>query len=331
MIPNDFDDELIDYYEARFNLADRQARRQRRHQPKKSQREIVSELADLSELISERYDLFEMSYKPARFEEGWLHGSLRPFYDQQLILDVVAKLKGGKEASVYRCVGHPTTGHEWLAAKVYRPRKLRNLRNDKQYRQGRAVLTADGRAVKRNDHRMMRALGKKSDFGAQVAHTSWLMHEFTTLQRLHAAGAAVPEPIAAAENAILMGYRGSAQRAAPTLHEIDLPEGEAAALFQVVLDNVERLLQEGLIHGDLSAYNILYWEGEITLIDFPQITYIKSNPDAHAILARDLVRVCDYFARQGVPCDPEPLLAGLWERYGVEEEEFLWPEIDMSD
>src|SRR5205085_1795840 len=138
----------------------------------------------------------------------------------------------GKEASVYCCKAHPATGVELLAAKVYRPRQFRNLRNDKMYREGRPLLTADGNVAKRTDHRLMRAVGKKSEFGVQVQHTSWLMYEYTTLERLFREGAAVPCPVSAAENAILMGFQGDAQRAAPTLIEVAPEPDEAESLFR---------------------------------------------------------------------------------------------------
>lgn len=281
------------------------------YSPKKSQHALVEELTDSAEL----HENFVTTYQPARHETEWLISSLYDFYDQELIHDVLSRVKGGKEASVYCCAAHPTTGLALVAAKVYRPRKFRNLRNDKLYREGRNVLTAEGGAVKNNDHRTMRALGKKSAFGVQVQHTSWLMHEFTTLQRLYDAGAAVPQPIAASDNAILMGYVGSATRAASTLNEVSLTPEEAGPLFAETLRNIELLLQHGLIHGDLSAYNILYWEGRVTLIDFPQITDSRTNSSALPILQRDIERVCEYFARQGVPSDPDSLVADLWRRY----------------
>ncbi|HLZ09044.1 MAG TPA: RIO1 family regulatory kinase/ATPase, partial [Chloroflexota bacterium] len=220
---------------------------------------------------------FKMSYPPAKFEAVWLRSSLRSFFEQDLIVDVVAQVKGGKEANVYRCVAHPRTGFELLAAKVYRPRQFRNLSNDQLYREGRQVLTGDGRPAKATDQRIMRALGKKTAFGVQIGHTSWLMHEYTTLERISRAGGAVPRPVSANENALLMTYQGDARQAAPSLQEVRLGRREAAPLFREVLRNVELLLQHGLIHGDLSAYNILYWEGEVTLIDFPQVTEVRSN------------------------------------------------------
>ncbi len=207
-------------------------------------------------------------------------------------------------------------GVELVAAKVYRPCAFRNLRNDHVYREGRAVLTSEGRAVKSSDGRMMRALGKKTDFGAQVQHTSWLMYEYTTLERLHQAGIAVPPPIAAGENAIVMGYIGSRTGAAPTLSEVGLRPDEATGLFRDVVQSMETMLREGVIHGDLSPYNLLYWEGRIHLIDFPQVTNPESNPNAHALFERDVTRVYDYFIRQGASHsgDADTLAEEIWQR-----------------
>ncbi len=286
-----------------------------RERPRKPRHKV-----DRAELVEEGGDdaQLKMTYEPSRFERGWLHSSLNGFYHQNLITDVLASVKGGKEASVYRCAAHPGVGVPLLAAKVYRPRQFRNLRNDALYREGRAILKDDGSTAKRTDHRLMRAIGKKTDFGVQAQHTSWLMHEFTTLERLHTAGAAVPRPIAAGENAILMGYEGDHTNAAPTLIEIGLEREEAEALLAEALRNIELMLQHHLIHGDLSAYNILYWEGRITLIDFPQVADCRSNRNARFILQRDIFRICEYFIRQGAPCDPAAITERLWTRYAAD-------------
>lgn len=313
-------DSYIDEYEhyaEQFNplRTDRKARRRKpgvRRMTSRSHRQIIAELAEPAGLEAG----FNPSYQPSVHERGWLLSSLRSFYDQVLITDVLAKVKGGKEATVYRCQAHPSTGMTWLAAKVYRPRMFRNLRNDKVYRLGREILTTGGRVVKKSDHRIMRAIGKKTAFGVQVQHTSWLTHEYTAIQRLHQAGGAVPQPFAASENAILMSYHGDALMAAPTLNQISLKPDEAKPLFQEVLRNVELMIQHDLIHGDLSAYNILYWAGEMTIIDFPQVTDLRTNPRAHFILRRDVTRICEYFARQGVQCDPHAIVDELWLRYG---------------
>ncbi len=303
-------------YEALFDPMqnDRQARRKRKpkvkHTPKKAQHEVVAELAETTGLEGG----FKTTYQPGLFEEGWLLQSLRDFYNMHHISDVLGRVRGGKEASVYRCQGQEG---ELLAAKVYRPRMFRNLRNDKVYREGRAILAQDGQALNQTVHgdRLQRALGKKTAYGQQVAHTSWLMHEFTTLKTLFQAGAAVPKPVAASENAILMGYVGDESMAAPTLNTVSLETDEANVLFREVLRNVELMLRHGIIHGDLSAYNLLYWQGVITLIDFPQVVKTQGNTQAYAILQRDVERICDYFAGQGVDCDGDQLARRLWKRY----------------
>ena len=287
--------EDLDDYEERFSRSRTRARR------------ALAEVTDDAE-----EDGFETTYRPSRHEAGWLLSSLRPFREQRLISDVLALVKGGKEASVYRCrAGESADGETLLAAKVYRPRKFRNLRNDAMYREGREILTEDGNPVKRSDHRILRALGKKTAFGEQVKHTSWLMHEYTALERLHHAGAAVPRPLGAGENAVLMTYQGDAAMAAPPLSEVDLHPDEAAPLFEEIRRNIALMLRHGLIHGDLSPYNILYWDGRITLIDFPQVTNCHANPNARFLLERDITRVCEYFARQGVRHDPAAVLDEL--------------------
>jgi len=272
---------------------------------------------NMAELVeaSDGSDEFHTTYKPSRFEKTWLGESLRPFYQQNLITDVLYHVKGGKEASVYCCIADPSTGLDLVAAKVYRPRKFRNLRNDIMYREGRALLTADGNVAKRTDHRLMRAIGKKTEFGVQAQHTSWLMYEYTTLQRLYADGAAVPKPIGAAENSILMGYQGDISKAAPPLSDVGLTLDEAHVLFVEAMRNIELMLSIDVIHGDLSAYNILYWEGKITLIDFPQVSSVETNAHAAFILQRDITRTCEYFQRQGVTCDPNQIFEYLWLRY----------------
>ena len=75
------------------------------------------------------------------------------------------------------------------------------------------------------------------------------------------------------------------------------------------------MLAQGVIHGDLSAYNILYWEGTITLIDFPQVSFVATNRNARAIFERDVTRMCEYFLVQGVRIQPNKIAAELWEHH----------------
>ncbi len=307
-----------DAYAEEFNPQrnDRQARRKRkpkaRHNPKKEHHQVVEEIADPVGLEGG----FRTTYQPSKYEAGWLIESLNSLYNQQFITDVLSQVKGGKEASVYCCAAHESTGAELLAAKVYRPRMFRQLRNDKMYREGRQVIMGDGTTINDSDFREMRAITKGTRFGRQVMHSSWLMHEYKTLETLHTAGADVPKPWAVGDNVILMDFVGNGQLAAPTLNTIRLEAEQAARLFRDVLRNVRLMLAHGLIHGDLSAFNLLYDGARAVFIDFPQVTDIATNTNARFILQRDMTRICAYFMQQGISCDPAALTEELWYEYG---------------
>jgi len=311
-----YTDEYDEYID-RFHLLGEEEKAQSRklranRKPKKSDSQIIAALADETAGLEGGW---KISYTPARFETEWLLSSLQPFYDQGLINDVLSQVKGGKEANVYLCKAEPGTGLDLIAAKVYRPRQFRNLSNDRLYREGRELMTDDTSINRRKDSRVTRAIKKKTEFGAEILHSSWLMHEYGTLGRLHSLGAAVPKAISCGENAILMSYVGDERRAAPTLSESRVDGHLLQPLFHEAMRNVELMLQNGMIHGDLSAYNILYWQEQITLIDFPQVTNAIKNGSAYFILKRDVQRVCEYFARQGFARDPLAITEKLWWKY----------------
>jgi len=257
---------------------------------------------------------FDFTYQAARFEEWWLLESLGDFYEHKWVTDVLRRLKGGKEASVYLCQAGAEVDTDLVAAKVYRPRSLRNLKNDGQYRVGRVDLDAEGNALVKSAD--IHAMAKRTNYGEELRHQSWIAYEFQTLEMLHAVGADVPKPYAMEKNAILMGYIGDVDSAAPALNTVTLDRDELKSLYERVVWNIDLLLSKERIHGDLSAYNILYWDGDITLIDFPQVVYPESNPAAWSIFLRDVTRVCQYFASQGWRRDARKLAADLWTSYG---------------
>ncbi|MDO9301079.1 MAG: RIO1 family regulatory kinase/ATPase [Anaerolineales bacterium] len=257
---------------------------------------------------------FQFTYKAARFEEAWLLDSLVEIAEHKWISDVLRKVKGGKEASVYLCRSGVAVDAPLVAAKVYRPRMLRNLKNDQQYRVGRVDLGEDGNALVKSAD--VHAIQKRSNYGEGLRHQSWIAYEFTTLETLYEAGVDVPKPYAMEKNAILMGFVGDLDNSAPALNTIDLDLDEANRLYDRVIHNIDLMLTHNCIHGDLSAYNILYWNGDITLIDFPQVVLPESNPASWNIFFRDVTRVCQYFSAQGVQCDARKLAADLWTSHG---------------
>jgi RIO kinase 1 len=234
-----------------------------------------------------------------------VHPDLEPFLDDGLITGVRYALKSGKEADVYLCDGGPSTGRELLAAKVYRPRHHRDFKDDSSYRAGQVITKRRERV----------AVEKKTRFGRQLDHVLWVDREREALTALHAAGADVPEPFGGSGSAILMAYVGDESGPAPQLRNVDLDAGEARGLYERVVWNLEVMLATNLVHGDLSPYNILWWRAEITIIDLPQAVDPRRNPNAHALLVRDVQNMSAFFGRFGVRTNPGALAHDLWMRF----------------
>ena len=229
--------------------------------------------------------------------------SLDHFLAEGLITDVVRTVKTGKEASVHLCRGNrSTTGEDLVALKVYHPLGRRDFRDESIYR--------DGEWIK--ERRIRAALEKKTRFGRQVQGELWVGREWETLRALSLAGLPVPRPIASTGDAILMSYLGDLDLAAPQLRSIRLEPDDAQELFEQVLRAIERMLYVNVIHGDLSAYNVLVWDGRAIVIDLPQAIDPRKNRHAHALLERDVQRVCEHFARFGLRTSPDRLAADLW-------------------
>ncbi len=234
-----------------------------------------------------------------------LHPALRGLMEDQIIDGIVCQLKSGKEATVY--VAEKRTGDQRVlyAAKVYRDLRHRSFRRDEVYREGRVIL----------DGRLAKAVQKKTRTGRAVAFGMWVNEEATMLRRVYDAGADVPAVIAEGGPVILMEYIGNAEGPAPMLCEMKLSPGEAQHAFRAVMDNVETFLSADVVHADLSAFNVLYWEGRPVIIDLPQAVDARLNPHARELLARDIENVCRYFRRLGVEAEAEEIAQRLWHRY----------------
>ncbi len=254
---------------------------------------------------------FNPTFLASSRDAPWILSSLTHFYEQDLITDVLHVVKSGKEATVYCCAAHPATGAEYLAAKVYRPRMFRSLRNDAIYRQSRLVHDESGHVLR--DKRRQR--GNQSESGRALQISSWIEYEFETQRLLYNAGADVPCPVSQIGNAVLMEYIGAVDDPAPLLREVSLERDEAQRLFDCILNNIDLWLSYDRIHGDLSAYNILYWRGNVSIIDFAQAVDPHQNPVVYSLLVRDIERICHYFARYGVVADANELATEMWTRY----------------
>jgi RIO kinase 1 len=284
--------------------------------PEKTSYEASAEVQRWLRLqTAERADIkppFTPTFLAHQRDRHWVLSSLERFYEDDLIADVLSMVKSGKEATVYCCSGGSATEREYVAAKVYRPRMFRSLQNDALYRESRAQRDTEGRAV-RNDRRWR--AHQRSSRGQHERVATWISDEFLVQRRLHEAGADVPKPFAQIGNALLMDYIGDGDEAAPLLREVSLEREEARSLFAQIVRNIELFLACNCIHGDLSAYNILYQPGAITIIDFAQAVDPRYNLEVYPLLLRDVERVCHYFARYGVGAEVGRLASAMWDRY----------------
>jgi RIO kinase 1 len=233
--------------------------------------------------------------------------SLDSFLNDGHLSEVLHVIEGGKEGIVYCCRGGPLAGVDLVAAKVYHPLHRRKFRNDAAYQDDRLRGPAT--------RRQRLAMAKKTSYGRSVQYGTWLSAEFEALGTLHRAGADVPFPIALGEGVVLMEYIGDEARAAPRLAQVELARDEARPLLERILHNVALWLDLDRVHGDLSPYNILYWNGAITIIDFPQTIDSRFNSAARQLLQRDLANICRYFERYGIRGDPDLIATRMWGAY----------------
>jgi len=233
---------------------------------------------------------------------------LQQFADAGYITDVVNRVKSGKEATVFCCRAHPSTGRELVAAKVYAIGIGAHYRMNKLY--------ADGRfRMYKPDSRQERAIKSGKQHGKEMVFDDWVSQEYANLCAFHAAGADVPAPIAQCGSGILMDYIGDAVRPAPTLVGATLTPTEAQRLFDQAMRNIRIFLVKDRVHGDLSPYNMLLWKDRLVIIDLPQVVHARWNDEAFNVLKRDIENILQFFSRRGVRASATELAIDLWQRY----------------
>jgi RIO kinase 1 len=241
-----------------------------------------------------------------RTVEETLLAGLDPLIEDRLLLEVVRPIKSGKEAVVYLCRAAPSLGGDLVAAKIFRPHERRSFRRDAVYQQGRERGA-------RPDAEEMRALGRKTKGSRVRKFGAWISHEMRTLEILHAAGCDVPEPIAQRGPVVVMEYIGDAEDPAPVLVNLPIDRVDGERLYAELLRNVDLFLKHHRVHADLSAYNVLFWEGRGIVIDFPQAVDPRYNDDAFDLLVRDISNLNGFFADRGVEVvDPIGHALAVW-------------------
>jgi RIO kinase 1 len=209
---------------------------------------------------------------------------LAPLLEDGLIDDVVRQLMSGKEATVYvvRC------GDDVRCAKVYKEANKRSFRQSVDYTEGRKVKNS----------RQGRAMAKGSKFGRESQEAAWQSAEVDALYRLANAGVRVPEPYNFYEGVLLMELVVDANgNAAPRLNDITFSAEEARIHHQTLIKEVVRMLCAGIVHGDLSEFNILMSADGPVIIDLPQAVDAAGNNNARDMLERDVRNLSDYFGR----------------------------------
>ena len=201
------------------------------------------------------------------------------------LIDVVLRqLMSGKEATVYvvRC------GQEIRCAKVYKDANKRNFRQAALYREGR----------KTKNSRQARAIEKGTRYGRKAQEEAWQSVEVDALYRLAAAGVRVPRPYAFFQGVVLMELLTDAEgNAAPRLNDLVLSQEVALAYHATLIRQIVRMLCAGVIHGDLSEYNVLVDRDGPVIIDLPQAVNAAGNNNAATMLQRDADNITTYFSR----------------------------------
>ncbi|HEY1835207.1 MAG TPA: RIO1 family regulatory kinase/ATPase [Candidatus Saccharimonadales bacterium] len=193
-------------------------------------------------------------------------------------ISVKQKLQSGKEADL------------WLVETQEKPYVLKvyvgtQLSTRATYTEGQWIREAS----------LRKAIKQKSKVGKNLQQRLWTKREYHLLKKLYEQGAIVPEVFACTDNAILMQYLGNEQQPAPRLIDVALGKPIKRQTLSKIEQTIQLLLDNGIVHGDLSPYNVLWWDDKPWIIDFPQAVDIRHNPNWRELYERDLRNIRKYF------------------------------------
>jgi len=239
---------------------------------------------------------------------------LQPLVEDGLVDEVVRQLMSGKEAMVFvvRC------GAEIRCAKVYKEANKRSFRQSVDYTEGRKVKNS----------RQARAMEKGSRYGRKAQEEAWQNAEVDALYRLAAAGVRVPKPHNFHEGVLLMELVTDASgNAAPRLNDLVLTPEQALEYHRALILQVVRMLCAGVVHGDLSEYNVLVGSDGPVIIDLPQAVDAAGNNHARSMLERDVDNLASYFGRFAPALRTTDYGQEIWAFYERGE---LHPEVELT-
>jgi len=239
---------------------------------------------------------------------------LQPLVDDGLVDEVLSQLMSGKEATVYmvRC------GEDIRCAKVYKEANKRSFKKAAQYQEGR----------KSRNSRRARAMEKGSKYGRKQQEDAWQNAEVDALYTLAAAGIRVPQPFGCFEGVLLMELITDAEGdVAPRLNDVIMPSEHAIEDHLIMMNYVKIMLCAGVIHGDLSEFNVLVDEYGPVIIDLPQAVDASANNNAKSMLVRDVDNITDYYAQFAPELSKSRYAQEMWALYEKAE---LTPETELT-
>jgi len=239
---------------------------------------------------------------------------IKPLVEDGLVDEVIRPLMSGKEADVFivRC------GSEIRCAKIYKEADKRGFKQATQYQEGRKV---------RNSRRA-RAMEKGSRFGRKEQEQVWQNTEVDALMRLARVGVRVPKPYGCFDGVLLMELICDEQGfEAPRLNDVAMSAEQAIEDHRLMMQYVVRMLCEGLVHGDLSEFNVLVDDYGPVIIDLPQVVNAAANNHAERLLARDVNKITSYYGLYASEILNTRYAEEIWALYETGE---LHPEVELS-
>jgi len=228
--------------------------------------------------------------------------ALQPLIDDGVIDEVIRSLKSGKEATVYLV----RSGAHTRCAKVYRDMRQRSFQKRARYQEGRKVRGS----------RQARAMAKSTRFGRKEQEAAWKNAEVDALYKLVAAGVRVPKPYGYFNDTLIMELvTDAAGNPAPRLGEVDLSPETAREYHRFLIQQIVRMLSIGLIHGDLSEFNVLVGHDGPVIIDLPQAVNAAGNNGALAILERDVNNIRGTLGRFAPELVETEFAREMWAQY----------------